>query len=70
MDRFYGQFDIGKTLDEQGNGEGPKLTPTQIHEIGLQAVEKALGPQPNELRPWADPVVALIDNERQLETVG
>ena len=71
MDRFYGQLDIGKILDEQGDGEGPKLTHAQIHEIGVQAVEKTLRPQPDELRLWAERVVTgLPDNERQLETVG
>jgi hypothetical protein len=71
MDRFYVQLDIGKILDEQGNGEGPKLTRAQIHEIGVQAVEEALGPQPDELRPWAKRVVAgLPDTERQLANVG
>ena len=69
MDRFYVQLD--KILGEQGAREGQKLTRAQIHEIGVQAVEKALGPQSDELRPWAEGVVAeLPDNERQLENVG
>ena len=69
MDRFYVQ--LNKILGEQGEGEGPKLTYAQIHEIGVQAVEKALGPQSDELRPWAERVVAgLPDQERQLENVG
>jgi hypothetical protein len=69
MDRFYVQ--LNKILGEQGEGEGPRLTRAQIHEIGIQAVEKALGPQSDELRPWAERVVAgLPDKERQLENVG
>jgi hypothetical protein len=69
MDRFYVQ--LNNILGEQGDGEGPRLTRAQIHEIGVQAVEKALGPQSDELRPWAERVVAgLPDKERQLENVG
>jgi hypothetical protein len=69
MDRFYVQ--LNKILGEQGEGEAPSLTRAQIHEIGVQAVEKALGPQSDELRPWAERVVAgLPDKERQLENVG
>ena len=69
MDRFY--VELNEILGEQGEGEGPKLTCAQIHEIGVQAVEKALGPQSDELRPWAERVVAgLPDQERQLENVG
>ena len=69
MDRFYVQ--LNKILGEQGGGEGPKLTCAQIHEISVQAVEKALGPQSDELRPRAERVVArLPDNEHQLENVG
>ena len=64
MDRFY-EHDIWQILDEQGDGEGPQLTRAQIHAIGMQAVEKALGPQPDQLRRWTERVV-----ERQLETVG
>jgi hypothetical protein len=64
----YTQFNIRKILGELG--EGPKLTHAQIHQIGVQAVEKALGPEPDELRPWAEWVVAgLPDNERQLTNV-
>lgn len=59
-DRFY--VDIDKILDEQGDGEGQRLTRAQIHEIGVQAVEKALGPQSDDLRPWAE---RAPDNERQ-----
>jgi hypothetical protein len=71
MDRFYAQVNIGKMRGEQGKGEGPRLTCAQIHEIGVRAVEKALGPQSDELRPWAEWVVAgLPDKERQLENVG
>jgi hypothetical protein len=74
MDRFYVQLNSGKILGEPfdaGEGEGPKLTRAQIHEIGVQAVEKALGPQSDELRPWAERVVAgLPDNERQLANVA
>jgi hypothetical protein len=71
MDRFYAQVNIGKILGEQGKGEGPRLTYAQIHEIGVGAVEKALGPQSAELRPWAERVVAdLPDNECRLENVG
>ena len=71
MDRFYDQFNIGKIVGKQDQSEGPKLTYAQIHEIGVQAVEKALGPQSDELRPWAERVVAgLPDKERQLENVG
>jgi hypothetical protein len=56
---------------EHGKGEGPRLTYAQIHEIGVRAVEKALGPQSDELTPWADWVVAdLLDNERRLENLG
>ena len=69
MDRFYVQ--LNKILGEQGDCEGPKLTCAQIHEIGVQVVEKALGPQSDELRPSAERVVAgLHDRERQLESVG
>ena len=69
MDRFY--VELNKILGEQGEGEGPKLTCAQIHEIGVQAVEKALGPQSDELRPWTEWVVAgLPDKERELENVG
>ena len=69
MDRFYVQ--LNKILGEQGEGEGPRLTRAQIHEIGVQSVEKALGPQSDEVRPWAERVVAgLPDKERQLENVG
>ena len=69
MDRFYVQ--LNKILGEQGDCEGPKLTCAQIHEIGVQAVEKALGPQSDELRPWTEWVVAgLPDKERELENVG
>jgi hypothetical protein len=67
MDQSYAQLDIGKILDEQGDRGGPKLTRAQIHEIGFQAVEEALGPQPDELRPWAE---WAPDNERQLANVG
>jgi hypothetical protein len=71
MDRFYVQLNIGKILGEQDKGEGPTLTRAQIHEIGVQAVKKALGPQPDGLRRWADQVVAdLSDNERRLANVG
>jgi hypothetical protein len=71
MDRFYVQLNFGEILGEQGKGEGPKLTVAQIHEIGLQAVEEALGPQPDEPRPWAERVVAsLLDDERRLAKVG
>ena len=67
MDRFYTQLSIG----EQGKGEGPSLTYAQIHEVGVRAVEKALGPQSDELRPWAEWIVAeLPDYERRLENVG
>jgi hypothetical protein len=68
MDRFYAQPNIGNmTLGEQGKGERPTLTCAQIHEIGVWAVEKALGSQSDELRPWADWLVAdLPDNERRL----
>jgi hypothetical protein len=65
MDQFYGQRDLGKVLDEQGNGEGPSLTRMQIHDIGVQTVEKTLGPQPYEQRHPAERV-----DEHQLETVG
>jgi hypothetical protein len=68
-DRYY--VDIDKILYEQGGGEGAKLTCAPIHEIGVHAIERALGLQPDELRPWAEQVVAgLPDNERQLENVG
>ena len=50
MDRFY--VELNQILGEQGEGDGPRLTRAQIHEIGVQAVEKALGPQSDELRPW------------------
>jgi hypothetical protein len=71
MDRFYTQLNIGKILGEPGKGEGPRLTCAQIHEIGARAVEKALGPQSDELRPWAELVVAdLPDNERRLANVA
>jgi hypothetical protein len=71
MDRFYAQLNIGKILGEQGTGEGPRLTNAQIHEIGVWAVETALGPQSDELRPWAEWVVAdLPDNERRLANVA
>jgi hypothetical protein len=72
MDRLYAQLNIGKMiLGEQGKGEGPRLTCAQIHEIGVRAVETALGPQSDELRPWAEWVVAdLPDNERRLANVG
>ena len=68
MDRFYAQLNIGKMiLGEQGQGEGLSLTCAQIREIGVRAVEKALGPQSDELRPWAELLVAdLPDNERRL----
>jgi hypothetical protein len=69
MDRFYVQ--LNKILGEQGEGEGPRLTRAQIYEIGVRAVEKAVWPQSDELRPWAERVVAgLPDKERQLENVG
>ena len=69
MDRFY--VELNEILGEQSEGDGPRLTRAQIHEIGVQAVEKALGPQSVELRPWAERVVAgLPDKERQLENVG
>ena len=69
MDRFY--VELNKILGEQGEGEGPKLTCAQIHEIGVQAVEKVLGSQSDELGPWTEWVVAgLPDKERQLENVG
>jgi hypothetical protein len=65
------QFKIGKILGEQGECEGPKLTHAQIHEIGVQGVEKALGPQADELRSWAERVVAdLPYNEHRLAYVG
>jgi hypothetical protein len=72
MDRFYPQLNIGKMiLGEQGQGEGPSLTCAQIREIGVRAVEKALGPQSDELRPWAELVVAdLPDNELRLANVA
>ena len=71
MDRFSVQLNSGEILGEKGEGEGPKLTRWQIHEIGVQAVEKALGPQSDGLRPSAERVVAgLPDKERQLENVG
>jgi hypothetical protein len=71
MDRFYTQLNIGNMLGEQGKGEGPRLTCAQIHEIGIRAVEKALGTQSDELSPWAEWVVAdLPDKERQLANVG
>jgi hypothetical protein len=72
MDQFYAELNIGKILDEQGKGEGPTLTGAEIHEIGVQAVEKALWSQPDELRPWPfEQVVAgLADNERRLANVG
>jgi hypothetical protein len=71
MDRFYAQLNIGKILGEQGKVEGPRLTSAQIHEIGVGAVEKALGPHSDELRPWAERVVAdLPDNERRLASVA
>jgi hypothetical protein len=67
MDRFYVQLD--KILGEQGEREGP-LTCARIHEIGVQAVERALGPPSDELRPWAERIVAgLPDKERQLENI-
>jgi hypothetical protein len=68
-DRFYVQ--LNEILGEQGEGDGPRLTRAQIHEIGVQAVEKVLGPQSDELGPWTEWVVAgLPDKERQLENVG
>ena len=71
MDRFSVQLNSGEILGEKGEGEGPKLTRWQIHEIGVQAVEKALGPQSDELRPWAERVAAgLPDNERRLANVA
>jgi hypothetical protein len=71
MDRFYAQLNIGNILGEQGKGEGPRLTCAQIHEIGVRAVEKSLGPQPNELTPGADWVVAdPPNNERRLASVA
>jgi hypothetical protein len=67
MDRFYVQPNISKILGEHGEGEGSKLTGAQIHEIGVQAVESALGPPSDELRPCAERVVAgLPDNDRRL----
>ena len=69
MDRFYVQ--LNKILGDQGEGEGPRLTRVRIHEIGVQAVEKGLGPQSVELRPWAERVVAgLPDNDRRLAEVA
>jgi hypothetical protein len=71
MDRFYSELNIGKIVGEQGKGEGPRLICAQIHKIGIWAVEKALGPQSDELRPWAELVVAdLPDNERRLANVA
>jgi hypothetical protein len=68
MDRFYAQPNVRKILGELR--EGLKLTRADIREIGVQAVEKALAPEPDELRPWAERVVAgLPDNERQLANV-
>jgi hypothetical protein len=65
----YTQLNIRKILGELG--ERPRLTCAQIHEIGVRAVEKALGPQSDELRPWAELVVAdLPDNERRLANVA
>jgi hypothetical protein len=67
MDRFY--VELNEILGEQG--DGPRLTRAQIHEIGVQGVEKALGPQADELKSWAERVVAdLPDKERELENVG
>ena len=67
MDRFY--VELNEILGEQD--DGPRLTRAQIHEIGVQAVEKALAPQSDELRPWTEWVVAgLPDKERELENVG
>ena len=68
MDRFNDQLALLIADLADAKGEGQKLTMAQIHEIGVQAVEKALGPQPDELRPWA--VAGMPDNERQLENVG
>jgi len=65
MDRIHRLFDI--ILD--GNGEGPKLSRAQIHEIAVQAVEKALARQPDEPRSAERVGVAQRDNERQLTTV-
>jgi hypothetical protein len=72
MDRFYGQPNIGNMiLGEQGKGEGPRLTCAQIHEIGVWAVEKALKPQSDELRPSAEWIVAdLPNNELRLANVA
>jgi hypothetical protein len=67
MDRFYAQFKL--IFGEQD--QSPRLTCAQIHEIGVRAVEKALEPQSDELRPWAELVVAdLPDNERRLANVA
>ena len=69
MDRFY--VELNEILGEQDKGDGPRLTRAQIHEIGVQAVEKALEPQSDEPRPWTEWVVAgLPDKERELENVG
>jgi hypothetical protein len=71
MDRFYAQPNISKILDEQGKGEVSRPSWAQIHEIGVRAVEKALGPQSDELRPWADREVAdLPDSEPRLANVA
>jgi len=65
MDRFYRLFDI--IFD--GSGEDPKVSHAQIHEIGVQAVEKALAPKPEEPKSAERVVAAQNDNERQLTTV-
>jgi hypothetical protein len=71
MDRFYDQFNIGKIVGKQDQSEGPKLTYAQIHEIGVRAVEKALEPQSDAPRPWAELVIAdLPDNQRRLANVA
>jgi hypothetical protein len=57
MDRFYAQFKM--IFGEQDQGEGPRLTGAQIHEIGARAVENALELQSDELTD-------LPDNEREL----
>jgi hypothetical protein len=41
----------------------------QIREIGVQAVEKALGPQPDEPRPAERVVAGQPDNKRRLANV-
>ena len=67
MDRFY--VELNEILGEQG--DGPRLSRAQIHEIGVRGVEKALGPQADELRSWAERVVAdLPYNEHRLAYVG